>query len=146
MYAFAFRLLCFLQRYCLSAKSLIFFVIWMIIVVQRFNMTYETSNKGIIKSGIWIHALSREREAECGTLNHSTILTFIELSQTFCLSLFPSWLKLIVCIASHIFFPYGWLMVFEGLIWPIRPQTKVLSRVGFERTLSHKTQYLSLMP
>ena len=134
MYAFAFRLLCFLQRYCLSAKSLIFFVIWMIIVVQRFNMTYETSNKGIIKSGIWIHALSREPEVECDTLNHSTILTFIESSQTFCLSLFPSWLKLILSVVSHIFS----LLFYEALIWPISPQTKVLSRVGFEPTLSHE--------
>ena len=54
----------------------------MIIVVQRFNMTYETSNKGIIKSGIWIHALSREPEVESGTLDHSTILTLIKQSQT----------------------------------------------------------------
>ena len=37
-------------------------------------------------------------------------------------------------------------MLVESLIRPIRPQTKVLSIVGFEQTLSHKSQNLSLAP
>ena len=41
------------------------------------------------------------------------------------------------------------LMLFGGKIWPMRPPTKTqqsLSRVGFEPTLFHKNQNLSLAP